>query len=141
VPANLRKDRRVLQDDLVYLDTSHSRQAHPKPVRRIMARVEVQGQEVEMTCLTNNLEWSAGTIVDLYRCRWQIEAFFKQIKQTLQLSDFLGQSLNAVRWQILDGVAVVCAVALQRLGQRVVAEFHTALCRGAQRHMAALGFG
>ena len=53
-----------------------------------------------MTFLTNNLEWSAGTIVDLYRCRWQIEAFFKQIKQTLQLSDFLGQSVNAVRWQI-----------------------------------------
>ena len=100
MPPGLSKDRRVLQDDLVYLDTCHSRQAHPKPVRRILARVEVQGQQVEMTFLTNNLEWSAGTIVDLYRCRWQIEAFFKQIKQTLQLSDFLGQSVNAVRWQI-----------------------------------------
>ena len=53
-----------------------------------------------MTFLTNNLEWSAQSIADLYRCRWQIEVFFKQIKQTLQLADFLGTSANAVKWQI-----------------------------------------
>jgi len=53
-----------------------------------------------MTFLTNHLDWSAQTIADLYRCRWQIEVFFKQIKQTLQLADFLGQSANAVRWQV-----------------------------------------
>src|ERR1019366_3686295 len=45
-------------------------------------------------------EWSAQTIADLYRCRWQIEVFFKQLKQTLQLADFLGNSANAVRWQV-----------------------------------------
>lgn len=39
-------------------------------------------------------------MADLYRCRWQIEVFFKQIKQTLQLADFLGNSANAVRWQM-----------------------------------------
>ena len=38
--------------------------------------------------------------MELYRCRWQIEVFFKQIKQTLQLADFLGQSSNAVQWQV-----------------------------------------
>ncbi len=38
-------------------------------------------------------------MVDLYRCRWQIEVFFKQIKQTLQ-GDFLGHNANAVRWQV-----------------------------------------
>ena len=53
-----------------------------------------------MVFLTNNLQWSAGTVADLYRCRWQIEVFFKQIKQTLQLADFLGHSANAVRWQV-----------------------------------------
>ena len=53
-----------------------------------------------MVFLTNNLEWSPATVSDLYRCRWQIEAFFKQIKQTLQLTDFLGHNANAVRWQI-----------------------------------------
>jgi DDE family transposase/uncharacterized protein DUF4372 len=94
------KDRRVLLDQMVELRTSHSRQLRSEPIRRIVARVEVNGQEVLMTFLTNNRQWSAGTIVDLYRCRWQIEVFFKQIKQTLQLSDFLGQSANAVRWQL-----------------------------------------
>ena len=68
--------------------------------RRVVALVELDGQWVEMTFLTNHLEWSAQTIADLYRCRWQIEVFFKQIKQTLQLADFLGQSANAVRWQV-----------------------------------------
>ena len=53
-----------------------------------------------MEFLTNNLCWSAGSVADLYRCRWQIEVFFKQIKQSLQLCDFLGNSANAVRWQV-----------------------------------------
>ena len=45
-------------------------------------------------------DWSAQTIADLYRCRWSIEVFFKELKQTLQLADFLGHSANAVRWQV-----------------------------------------
>ena len=53
-----------------------------------------------MVFLTNNLEWSAQTIADLYRCRWSIEVFFKELKQTLQLADFLGHNANAVRWQV-----------------------------------------
>lgn len=53
-----------------------------------------------MIFLTNHLEWSAQTVADLYRCRWAMEVFFKQIKQTLQLADFLGNSANAVQWQI-----------------------------------------
>ena len=94
------KDKRILSDELVELTVFRSQQAYRRPLRRIVARVEVDGKEVEMVFITNNLEWSTGTIADLYRCRWQIEVFFKQIKQTLQLADFLGQSANAVRWQI-----------------------------------------
>jgi hypothetical protein len=94
------KDKRILRDELVELTVFRSHQAYRQPMRRIVARVEVDGKEVEMVFITNNLDWSAGTIADLYRCRWQIEVFFKQIKQTLQLADFLGQSANAVRWQI-----------------------------------------
>ena len=45
-----------------------------------------------MTFLSNHLTWSAESIAELYRCRWRIEVFFKQIKQTLQLADFLGAS-------------------------------------------------
>jgi len=94
------KDKRILRDELIELEVYVSHRDYPQPMRRIVARVEVDGQEVEMVFLTNNLDWSAGSVADLYRCRWQIEVFFKQIKQTLQLADFLGQSANAVRWQI-----------------------------------------
>jgi DDE family transposase/uncharacterized protein DUF4372 len=94
------KDRRILRDELIELKVFVSRRDYPQRLRRIVARVEVDGQEMEMVFLTNHLEWSAGTVADLYRCRWQIEVFFKQIKQTLHLADFLGQSANAVRWQV-----------------------------------------
>jgi IS4 transposase len=60
---------------------------------------EVDGEERAMTFLTNNLEWSPRSVAELYRCRWQIEVFFKQIKQSLHLADFLGHNANAVRWQ------------------------------------------
>ena len=47
----------------------------------------------------HTLEWRPVTVCDLYRGRWQIEVLFKQLKQTVQLVDFLGNSANAVRWQ------------------------------------------
>jgi hypothetical protein len=97
---------KILRDDLIQLKTPASRRDYPERLRRIVALVEVDGQEVEMVFLTNNLEWSAQTIVELYRCRWQIEVFFKQIKQTLQLADFLGTSANAVRWQVWTALLV-----------------------------------
>jgi hypothetical protein len=97
---------KILRDDLIRLTTPASRQDFPEVMRRIVALVEVDGKEVEMIFLTNNLEWSAASIVELYRCRWQIEVFFKQIKQTLQLADFLGTSANAVRWQVWTALLV-----------------------------------
>lgn len=50
-----------------------------------------------MVFLTNNLDWSPVSVCELYRRRWQIEVFFKQLKQTVQLVDFLGNSANAVK--------------------------------------------
>ena len=90
----------ILRDDLVQMKSLASRRLYPAWLRRVVALVEVDGQWREMTFLSNNLEWSAQTIADLYRCRWSIEVFFKEIKQTLQLADFLGYNANAVRWQI-----------------------------------------
>jgi hypothetical protein len=68
--------------------------------RRIAALVEVDGQEREMTFLTNQLDWSATTVVELYRCRWEIEVFFKQMKQTLKLCDLHSYNANGIRWQV-----------------------------------------
>src|SRR5712672_3330306 len=92
------KDPKILQDEIIVLNNPN--QLAPELMRRVVAVVEVDGQEREMVFLTNNLEWSPRSVADLYRCRWQIEVFFKQIKQTLQLADFLGHNANAVRWQV-----------------------------------------
>ena len=89
---------RIISDELITLPDE--KKAAPEVMRRVVALVEVDGQEREMTFLTNNLLWSPNTVADLYRCRWEIEVFFKQIKQTLQLADFLGHNANAVRWQV-----------------------------------------
>lgn len=89
---------KILSDELITLQ--NSKKSAPEVMRRIVARVEVDGQEREMVFLTNQLFWSPQSVVDLYGCRWEIEVFFKQIKQTLQIADFLGNSANAVRWQV-----------------------------------------
>jgi IS4 transposase len=93
-------DKRILSDELVVLKNKNSRANYPEVMRRVRALVEVDGKEREMEFLTNNLQWSAVSVADLYRCRWQIEVFSKQIKQSLQLCDFLGNSANGVRWQV-----------------------------------------
>jgi len=82
-------------------------------LRRVRARVALDGEERELVFLTNNLTWSASSVAELYRCRWQIEAFFKQIKQTLQLADFLGHSANAVKWQVWMALLVYVLLRFQ----------------------------
>lgn len=90
----------VIFDQVIKLTGVRTREKYPDKLRLIKARVEVNGKLKTMTFLTNNMEWSANSICDLYRCRWAIEVFFKEMKQTLQLGDFLGHNENAVRWQI-----------------------------------------
>jgi hypothetical protein len=97
-PMPQSKDQKILKDEVIVL--SNPNKPAPELMRRIVALVEIDGEEREMVFLTNNLEWSPRSVADLYRCRWQFEVFFKQIKQTLQLADFLGHNANAVRWQV-----------------------------------------
>ena len=87
-------------------------------MRRVEAIVEIRGRERPMVFLTNNLDWSPRTVCDLYRCRWDIEAFFKQIKQTLNLSDFLGHNANAVRWQIWTALLAYVLLRFQAFASR-----------------------
>jgi IS4 transposase len=103
-PMPRSKDEKILRDEIIRLN--NPKQPAPELMRRVVALVEIDGEEREMTFLTNNLEWSPRSVADLYRCRWQIEVFFKQIKQTLQLADFLGHNANAVRWQVWTALLV-----------------------------------
>jgi hypothetical protein len=90
----------IRKDVFVRLKGIRSQKSYPSLIRMITATVEVDGKPVIMTFLSNNMEWSSSSICDLYKGRWGVEVFFKQVKQTLQLADFLGQSENAVRWQV-----------------------------------------
>lgn len=62
-----------------------SRREYPQRLRRGEAWVEVNGEKAVMVFLTNNMQWAASSVCALYRCRWGIEAFFKQIKQTFKV--------------------------------------------------------
>jgi hypothetical protein len=114
VKRRLKKpEGKILRDDEVLLTVAQSRADYPQRMRRVVALVEVDGVEREMVFLTNNFPWAASTVAELYRCRWQIEVFFKQIKQTLQLADFLGNSANAVRWQVWTALLVYVLLRYQ----------------------------
>lgn len=108
-----RVEGKILRDDQIVLRGFRTCRKFPGPVRQVVALVEVDGVEREMVFLTNNFQWSANTVAELYRCRWYIEVFFKQIKQTLQLADFVGNSANAVCWQLWTALLVYVLLRYQ----------------------------
>lgn len=111
VAAKLPVGGKIEKDELIVRD--NHKPGEIEVIRRIEAWVEIEGEERLMVFLSNQLTWSPQTIVDLYRCRWQIEVFFKQIKQSLQLCDFLGHNANAVRWQVWTALLVYVLLRFQ----------------------------
>ena len=109
-----KREGNILRDDIIVLKTKKSSEAYPQTLRRVVAIVEVDGKEQEMIFITNNTEWAPSSVCDLYQSRWEIEVFFKQIKQNLKLCDFLGNNANAVRWQVWTALLVY--VLLRYLG-------------------------
>ncbi len=91
---------KIISDQRVKLTTKKSQESYSKEIRIVTALVEVNGKEVEMSFMSNNFKWAPSSICDLYKARWSIEVFFKQLKQTLQLADFIGHNENATQWQI-----------------------------------------
>ncbi|PJC02603.1 MAG: IS4 family transposase, partial [Gallionellales bacterium CG_4_9_14_0_8_um_filter_59_50] len=75
----------------------------------------------------NHLDLSAQSIADLYRCRWQIELFFKWIKQHLRIKSFFGTSENAVKSQIWIAVSVYVLVAILRKRLNITASLYEML--------------
>lgn len=88
----------VLCDEIIELASSHGRARHPGPLRRIEA-VDRETGEV-LVFLTNHIDFAASTIARIYRDRWQIELFFRALKQNLRIKSFVGTGPNAVRIQI-----------------------------------------
>ena len=107
----------VVRDDLILLKTPSSKEQYPELLRRVEMIVTVDGKEKVMVFITNNMDWASSSVGELYQARWGIEVFFKQIKQTLQVCDFLGHSKHAIRWQLW--AALLLYVLMRFQGQMV----------------------
>lgn len=106
----------VLSDQAIMLDGVKTAEAYPERLRRI--RFHDAEQDRTLIFLTNDFIRPASTIALLYKSRWQIELFFKWIKQNLRIKAFYGTSENAVKTQIWIAIAVyvLVAIAKKRLG-------------------------
>ena len=104
------KSAGVLCDQVVTLQGFYARKSYPDKLRRIKYHDAVKNKK--LVFLTNNLVLPALTIAEIYRCRWQVELFFKWIKQHLRIKAFYGTSENSVKIQIWIAISVYVLVAI-----------------------------
>jgi hypothetical protein len=133
--SNLRAQRRyshpvdrstgLVCDQTVVLTGFYSQKNYQKPLRRIRFKDPETGKT--LIFLTNNFALPALTIAELYRCRWQVELFFKWIKQHLRIKKFYGTSENAVKTQIWIAVSVYVLVAIVKKRLNLDASLYTLL--------------
>ena len=95
---NVPQNRNILKDELIEFKDPKAREKCPYPLRRI--ELFDPGKKEVLVFLTNNLDLGATTIASIYKDRWQIELFFKALKQNLKIKTFVGTSVNAVKTQI-----------------------------------------
>lgn len=98
LPVPPGKKGRILSDEVIQLASLKGRDLCPYRLRRVVVQDEATGNTVEL--LTNNEKFAADTIGKIYRDRWQIELFFKALKQNLKVKTFLGTSKNALEIQL-----------------------------------------
>lgn len=115
----------ILCDQTVVLTGVETRSTYPQPLRRIKYRDPETGKV--LVFLTNNFALPALTIAQLYRYRWQVELFFKWIKQHLRIKAFYGISDNAVRTQIWIAISVYVLVAIVKKRLHVPLSLYTIL--------------
>lgn len=112
-------------DQTIVLTGVKAEKDYPQPLRR----VKYYDKETDKTFnfLTNNFVVSAQTVADLYRNRWQVELFFKWIKQHLRVKSFFGTSENAVKTQIWIAISVYVMVAIIKKRLKIEASLYTIL--------------
>ena len=113
----------IICDQTVALDGYYAKQHYPERLRRIRFRDAETGKV--LVFLTNNFDLPALTIAALYKNRWQVELFFKWIKQHLRIKQFYGTSENAVKTQIWIAVSVYVLVAIVKKRLRLDASLYT----------------
>jgi hypothetical protein len=115
----------IICDQIVRLEVALSSKRYPARLRRVRYRDPETGKT--LVFVTNNFELPPKTIADLYRCRWQIELFFKWIKQHLRIKSFFGTTENAVKTQIWIAVCVYVLIAIIKKRLALDASLYTIL--------------
>lgn len=106
----------ILKDELIELKNPTSREKYKGKLRRIAIWNETNQQVIEI--ITNQMSWTANTISELYKSRWQIEIFFREIKQLLHIKTFIGTTENAVMIQIWTAlITILILKALKAMAQ------------------------
>lgn len=100
-----KRDQNILVDEYIELTRNQSKEDYPSKLRRVVVYNEEKNETIEL--ITNNFSWTAKTIAELYKSRWQIEIFFKEIKQLLKIKSFVGTSPNAVQIQIWTAMITI----------------------------------
>lgn len=118
LPAN--RHQHILKDEIIELSTSVSKAKYPKQLRRVSVWNDEHQQVIEI--ITNQMSWTANTISELYRSRWQVEIFFREIKQLLHIKSFIGTSENAVMIQIWT--ALITILVLKALKAMAKFQWH-----------------
>jgi len=95
----------ILIDEIIVLTGTKSKEKYPKRLRRIAIYDPVNKQKIEL--ITNQMSWTANTISELYKARWEVEIFFREIKQLLHIKSFIGTSENAVMIQIWTALITI----------------------------------
>jgi transposase len=115
----------LICDQTIVLVTARSLEGYPEPLRRVRSRDPETGKRI--TLLTNNFRLSAWEVAELYRCRWQVELFFKWIKQHLRIKAFYGTSDNAVKTQIWIAISTYVLVAILKKHLKTELSLYTML--------------
>jgi hypothetical protein len=102
----------IISDQIVRLSNKRARRAGAYDVRRVEYRDPVSGKTYVF--ITNQKTWSAQTVADIYQSRWEVELFFKWVKQNLKIKSVLGHTINAVASQIFVALCVYLLVAFQK---------------------------
>lgn len=108
---------RILADDIIHLPGSGKSLNADRVLRRVVVWDEINEREIVL--LTNNFKLAASTIAALYKERWQIELFFKALKQNLKIKTFIGTSANAVRIQIWTALIAILILKYLQLRSRL----------------------
>lgn len=115
------REQDILIDEVVEFVGEQTSRRYPHPIRRVTVYDHETMQE-PIELLTNNARWDAATVAALYKARWQIEIFFKMIKQLLRIKSFVGTSENAVCTQIWT--AMIAILLLQFIKTKAMYQWH-----------------